>query len=163
MLEDAFLKAMTGKALHRFSDCKRVLRTTEIDVLSYLVAWRKKAHFCHANALSQSWFLSPEWGQIKNVKVALEAQGGQHKSMLSAQLCVTEVCTKMVLHSEITGKSDIPKLLRCMVNIDIFKELAGVISPALQYFQNLEQKYLGVWHQLTAGKKLASRLLVDRR
>ena len=52
-------------------------------------------------------------------------------------------------------------MVRCTVNIDMFNALVGVISPALQYFQNLEQKYLGVWHQLPAGKKLARRLLVD--
>ena len=66
VLEDGFIQAMNGKASHRFYDARKLLRSTELSVLNSLSSWRKRAHFCHANALSQQWFLSPEWRQLKN-------------------------------------------------------------------------------------------------
>ena len=56
-LEEAFLQCMTGKAKHRLRDAKVVLGSTEPEVVQFLAMWRKKAHFCHANALAQQWFL----------------------------------------------------------------------------------------------------------
>jgi hypothetical protein len=65
-LEDGFIQAMNGKAAHRFQDAKRLLRSTELDILTKLSSWRKRSHFCHANALCQQWFLTPEWRQLKH-------------------------------------------------------------------------------------------------
>ena len=162
VLEDAFVKSLTGKAAHRFYDCRKILRNTQMEVLSFLVGWRKKAHFCHANAMSQTWFLSAEWGKIKGLNFAIEQPSGQQASpQLSAQQCVAEVCAKMISQAEITVKSDIPRLGRCAVNSDVFKEVASVIEPALEYFAVLKQKNLAAWYIAPAGVKLARRLLVD--
>merc|ERR1712026_568347 len=70
---------MNGKAAHRFHDAKRLLRSTELDVLTKLSLWRKRSHFCHANALTQHWFLTPEWRQLKNCTLQSEIieQGSQ--------------------------------------------------------------------------------------
>ena len=61
LLNQAFRQRMTGKAKHRLSDAKVVLRSTEPEVVQFVAMWRKKAHFCHANTLAQQWFLSWEW------------------------------------------------------------------------------------------------------
>ena len=64
-LEEAFLQCMTGKAKHRLRDAKVVLRSTEPEVVQSLATWRKKSHFCHANALAQQWLLSSEWHGLR--------------------------------------------------------------------------------------------------
>ena len=61
LLNQAFRQCMTGKAKHRLSDAKVVLRSTKPEVVQFVAMWRKKAHFCHTNTLAQQWFLSWEW------------------------------------------------------------------------------------------------------
>ena len=63
LLNQAFRQCMTGKAKHRLSDAKvvlRLLRRTKPEVVQFVAMWRKKAHFCHASTLAQQWFLSWE-------------------------------------------------------------------------------------------------------
>ena len=89
-LEEAFLQRMTGKAKHRLRDAKVVLRSTEPEVVQFLAMWRKKAHFCHANALAQQWLLSSEWHGLRGVTLDLWSE----EKALTAQLAVAEVVTK---------------------------------------------------------------------
>ena len=56
---------MTGKAKHRLNGAKVVLRSTEPEVVQLLAAWRTRAHFCHANAIAQQWFLIGEWHGLR--------------------------------------------------------------------------------------------------
>eukprot|EP00974_Lingulodinium_polyedra_P065832 6367087-Lingulodinium_polyedra.AAC.1 len=58
---------MIGEAVRRFHDAKILLRSTELDVLTCLSGWRKRAHFFHANALSQQWFLTQSWRNLNNL------------------------------------------------------------------------------------------------
>ena len=187
-LEDGFIQAMNGKAAHRFHDAKRLLRSTELDVLTKLSLWRKRSHFCHANALSQHWFLTTEWRQLKNCMLqseiiehgsqkqqqSLEASLHQSSSSssppaleaslhqgLSLQQCCADIITKMLSQTEIVRKADVPKLGRSVVNADVFKEVTTVPLPALDYFNGLRQKHPQSWLMLPAGSKLARRLLVD--
>ncbi|MFM7979108.1 MAG: hypothetical protein ACKPKO_07305, partial [Candidatus Fonsibacter sp.] len=64
-LEEAFRQCITGEANRRLRDAKVVLRSTEPEVVQFLAMRRKKAHFCHANALAQQWFLSSEWHGLR--------------------------------------------------------------------------------------------------
>ena len=59
-IEEASAQRMTGKAKHRLKDARVILRVIEPQVIDFLASWRKKAHFCHANALAQIWFLTSE-------------------------------------------------------------------------------------------------------
>jgi len=61
MLNQAFRQCVAGKAKHRLSDAKVLLRSTKPEVVQVVAMWRKKAHFCHASTLAQQWFLSWEW------------------------------------------------------------------------------------------------------
>ena len=184
-LEDGFIQAMNGKAAHRFQDAKRLLRSTELDILTKLSSWRKRSHFCHANALSQQWFLTPEWRQLKHCTLrsdiiehgsqkpqqSLEASLRQSSSPpaleaslhqgLSLQQCCADIITKMLSQTEIVRKADVPKLGRSVVNTDVFKEVTMIPLPALDYFNGLRQKHPRSWLMLPAGSKLARRLLVD--
>lgn len=171
-LEEGFTQAMNGKAAHRLHDAKRVLRSTELGVLTSLSSWRKRAHFCHANALSQQWFISPEWRNLKNFTLRAEIiehgspkqqqapEASLHQS-LSLQQCCADIITKMLSQTEITRKADVPKLGRSLVNADVFKEVTTVPLPALEYFSGLRLKHPQSWLMLPAGSKLARRLLVD--
>ena len=67
----------------------------------------------------------------------------------------------MLSQTEITKKADVPKLGRCLVNGDLFKEVVTIPHPALEYFNGLREKFPQAWSQLPAGCKLARRLLVD--
>ena len=60
---------------------------------------------------------------------------------LTAQMAVAEVVTKTVGRCEIQSKGDIPKLTRCSINLEIFREIAGVISPGMQYFRKLQEMH----------------------
>ena len=171
-MEDGYIQAMNGKAAHRFYDAKRLLCCTELDVLTKLSSWRKRSHFCHANALSQQWFLTSEWRGLKNrtlwseiiehgsqkQKQSLEAS--LHQSLSLQHLCA-DIITKMLTQTEVTRKADVPKLGRSMVNTDVFKEVTMVPLAALDYFKGLRQKHSQSWLMLPAGSKLARRLLVD--
>ena len=171
-LDDGFIQAMNGKAAHRFLEAKSLLRSTEIAVLNSLCAWRKRSHFCHANALSQQWFLTPEWRQLKSCRLRSEIlehgsqkqpQAGEaslHQS-LSLQQCCADIIVKMLSQTEITRKADVPKLGRALVNADVFKEVTMVPLPALGYFDGLRKKNPLSWPMVPAGSKLARRLLVD--
>ena len=169
-LEEGFIEAMNGKAAHRFYDAKKLLRSTEPAVLTSLSMWRKRAHFCHANALSQQWFLTTEWRQLKNCTLRHEVidhafqkqapEASLHQS-LSLQQCCADIIIKMLSQTEITKKADIPKLGRSLVTADVFKEVVTIPIPAIEYFNGLRQKHPQSWSMLPAGSKLARRLLVD--
>ena len=132
-LDDGFIQAMNGKAAHRFYDAKRLLRSTELAVLNSLCAWRKRSHFCHANALSQQWFLTSEWRQLKSCTLRPEIleHGSQKQPQapeasldqsLSLQQCCADIIVKMLSQTEITRKAVVPKLGRTLVDVDVFKE-----------------------------------------
>ena len=54
-----------GFIAHRLRDAKVLLQSTETSVLVSLAQRRKQAHYLHANALPQVYFLSvPEWHQL---------------------------------------------------------------------------------------------------
>ena len=64
-LDTAFMALQQGKCAHRLKDAKFLLQSTETSVLVSLAQWRKQAHYLHANALPQVYFLSvPEWHQL---------------------------------------------------------------------------------------------------
>ena len=147
-LEEAFLECMTGKAKHRLKEAKVVLRSTEPEAVQFLAAWRKSAHFCHANALAQQWFLTGEWHGLRGVTLGPWCE----EKSLTAQMAVAEIVTKMLGRCEIQSKGDTPKLARCSVNLDIFRETAGVITPGLQYFQRLQETHQAAWWKVGGAK-----------
>ena len=89
-MKEAFRQCMAGKANRRLKDAKVVLRNTEPEVVHFLAMWRKKAHFCHANALAQQWFLSSEWHGLRG----LTLDNWPEEKALTAQMAVAEVVPK---------------------------------------------------------------------
>ena len=64
-LDAGFMALQQGKCAHRLRDAKVLLQSTETSVLVSLAQRRKQAHYLHANALPQVYFLSvPEWHQL---------------------------------------------------------------------------------------------------
>ena len=172
LLDEGFIAAMRGKNTHRFVDAKKLLRNTEMSVLRGLAEWRKGAHFCHANGLSQQWFLSPEWGKLKSHALRpdmleysssrqLTAPDVSQQRSLSLQQCCADIITKLLQQSEITKKADVPKLGRAWVNADVFKEVVETPIPAIEYFDGLRQKHPLAWARVPPGAKLVKRLLID--
>ena len=53
--------------------------------------------------------------------------------MLSAQMAVAEIITNTLARCEIQSQGATPKLGRCSFNVDTFREIAGVVSPGVQY------------------------------
>ena len=68
---------------------------------------------------------------------------------------------RMLSQTEIIKKSDVPRLGRALVNMDISKEVSMIPHPALDYFRGLSQKHPRAWSMMSAGPKLARRLVVD--
>ena len=87
--------------------------------------------------IAQQWFLTGEWHGLRGVALGPWCE----EKSLTAQMAVAEIVTKMLGRCEIQSKGDTPKLVRCSVNLDIFRETAGVIKPGLQYFQRLQETH----------------------
>ena len=79
IIDAAFLQQVPGKGAHKLKECKHLLRVTDPGVLMDFIAWRKKAHFVHANAFAQYYLLSEEW-------VAIQGQGPRPAKTLSTCL-----------------------------------------------------------------------------
>ena len=56
--------------------------------MNSLCSWRKRSHFCHANALSQQWFLTPEAAASSGGIVAPElvSDGAEAPAATAVQL-----------------------------------------------------------------------------
>lgn len=80
---------------------------------------------------------------------------------MTAQMAVAEVVTRTLTRSEIQSKGDTPKLGRCSLNLEAFREMSGVIRPAMQYFRKLQMEHQPAWLKVGGAKKLARRLIVD--
>ena len=113
--------------------------------------------FCHANALAQQWFMTEEWQELRGVNM----DSGSEEKSLTAQMAVAEIVTKMLGRCEIQSKGDTPKLVRCSVNLDIFRETVGVITPGLQYFSEVAGDAPGglveSWWGQKTGTQIAHR------
>ena len=127
-----FTKGMTGKAKHRMRKARVILRVTEPQVIHFLASWRKKAHFCHANALAQLWFLTVEWQGLRGIML-----DSWSEEKLSAQMAVAEIITKTRARCEIYPKSDTPNLGCCILIFDFFREIVGVVRLGVQYVQTV--------------------------
>ena len=122
----------------------------------FLASWRKKAHFCHANALAQQWFLTTEWHGLGSVMLNTWSE-----KPITAQVAVTDAVTKALSQCEINSKGDTPKLTRCSITLDVFREMAGIIRPGVEYFNKLQAKYQVRWWKVGGAKKLGRRVLID--
>jgi len=80
---------------------------------------------------------------------------------LTAQMAVAEIVTKTFERCEIMSKGDTPKLMRCSLNMEIFREIVGVLKPGMQYFRRLQETHQAAWWNVGGAKKLARRLLID--
>ena len=61
-LDEAFGRFLEGKAVHRLQTAKTLLAATDPGVIAEVAKWRKGAHYLHANALAQNYFVSTdEW------------------------------------------------------------------------------------------------------
>ena len=85
--------------------------------------------------------------------------------LLSAQMTVAEIITKSPARCEIHPKSDTPKLGRCSLNLQTFREIVGVIRSGVQYFQKLQAEHQLAWFKVgwvrnqLAGCSLTGRLV----
>ena len=132
-LDDAFLSHMQGSNKHRFGDAMRFLRRTDMAALVRLVQWRKKAHYLHANAMSQYYFACPEWSALQGKQLLFETP-------MLAQVVVLNQALKKVSASQITLK-DTPKLVRSEISMDLWLLLCKVRGSRIHGFQTPN-----VWH-----------------
>ena len=47
-----------------------------------------------------------------------------------------------------------------MMNLEIFREIVGVIIPGTQYIRRLQETHQAAWWKVGGGKELARRLLI---
>jgi hypothetical protein len=73
-------------------------------------------------------------------------------------MAVAEVVTKAFGRCEIQSKGDTPKLMRCSMNLEIFREIAGVISPGMQYFRKLQEMHQAAWWKVGGAKKTGTQI-----
>ena len=86
-MDEAFGKFLQGKASHRLAAAKALLCSTEPSVIAELAKWRKGAHYLHANALAQAYFVSTEeWGALRGKPVVLEKTKYSLQSVVAKQL-----------------------------------------------------------------------------
>ena len=135
---------MTGKARHRLKDARVILRVTEPQVIYCLASRRKTAHFCHAHALAQQWFLTAEWQGLRGIML----DSWSEEKSLSAQMAVAEIITTTLARCEIQPQGATPKLGRCSLNVDTFREIIGVVSPGVQYSQQLQAELQPAWFKV---------------
>ena len=155
-LDDAFGKLLQGKGYHRLQAAKTLLCATEPAVIADLAKWRKAAHYLHANALAQNYFLSlEEWGALRGKLAVIE------KTTYSLQSIVAKQLVKLIQDMEIVSTGDVPKLKRTTMNITLFKELCSSVLNATKYKARLQQQYVGVWDEVGSAEKLFKRLIVS--
>ena len=94
---------MRGKSKHRLREASVILLVTEPQVIHFLASWRKKAHFCHANALAQQWLLTVEWQGLRGIML-----DSWSEENLSAQMAAAEIIAITLARSETQSKSDTP-------------------------------------------------------
>ena len=110
-LDEAFLKLLPGRAHNRLLSAKAMLSSTEPAVIAVLARWRKFSHYCHANVLAQSYFVSTEeWGALRGKSVMLE------RTKHSLQLLVAQQLMKSIQDVEIVDKDEIPRLRSTATN-----------------------------------------------
>jgi hypothetical protein len=76
-----------------------------------------------------------------------------YEEKLSAQKADAEIRTQTLARYEIYSKSDTPKLGRCSLNLETFREIVGVVRPGVQYFEKLQAE-----HQKSVGLRLGSQV-----
>ena len=114
----------------------------------------EKSRFCHANALAQQWFLTTEWQGLRGVTLS----GWSEEKGLTAQMAVAGMVTKALSRCEIQAKGDTPKLGRCSINLEVFREMAGTVCPAMQYFDRLQMLYQQAWWAVPEAKKVGTQV-----
>ena len=154
-LDAGFMALQQGKCAHRLRDAKVLLQSTETSVLVSLAQWRKQAHYLHANALPQFYFLTvPDWHQMRGKTAVVE--GEEHKLQ---QLVATQVM-RLVSEGEIINTGEVPKLRKSPTTIHVFKELCQVVLNGAKYKQTLEGRFCSVWSAVPAAERFFKRLLV---
>ena len=82
------------------------------------------------------------------------------EKMLSAQMAVAEIITTTLARCEIQPQGATPKLGRCSLNVDTFREIIGVVSPGVQYSQQLQAEHQPAWFKVGGANKFARRLRI---
>ena len=113
----------------------------------------EKAHFCHANALAQQWFLTAEWQGLRGVKLDALTEARS----VTAHMAVADAVTKALSQCEIQSKGSMPKLTRCTITLEVFREMAGIIRPGLAYFQKLQAQCQVAWWKIGGAKNLGRK------
>ena len=121
-----------------------------------LASWRQKARFCHANALAQQLFLTVAWQGLWGIMLESWSE-----EKLSAQMAAAEITTTTLARCKIHSKTTPPKLGRCSLNLETFREIVGVVRPGVQYAQTLQVEQHLAWLKVGGARKLARRLLID--
>ena len=155
-LDEAFSKFLQGKSIHRLTSAKTLLSSTEPSVIAELAKWRKGAHYLHANALAQAYFVSTEeWSALRGKPVVVE------KTTYSLQSIVAKQLMRLISDVEIINTGEVPKLKKQGMNQNMFKDLCSSVLNAVKYRAALHAQYVGVWDEVGSAEKLFKRLIIS--
>ena len=155
-LDEAFGQYLQGKSSHRLAAAKTLLSSTEPSVIAELAKWRKGAHYLHANALAQAYFVSTEeWSALHGKQVVLE------KTTYALQSIVAKQLMKSIHDVEIINTGEVPRLRRGATNLAMFKDLCSSVLHAVKHKAALHAQYVGVWDEVGSAEKLFKRLIIS--
>ena len=154
-LDIAFAGLMRGKSSCRLQDCKRALKTSEIEVLRFISDWRRTSHFVFANAFAQYYILTEEWQSVKGLRIQVGDES------MSVQYAIAQHATKLIAQSEVVWKTEVPKIRRQRLNGALFKSMCEIVRPSILYFEGVATKYAAVWQQVPTAGRLLKRMCLD--
>ena len=134
---------------------KALLKSSDLVALQSLAAWRKVAHFVHANSFAQYFLLCEEWTSLLGLSFTI--QNATHV----AQRNVAKQCQDLIARGDVDWNREVPKMRRNPLTMTIFRELCAVQMPGSTFFEMIKAKYGAVWSQVPSIEKIQKRLLVE--
>eukprot|EP00974_Lingulodinium_polyedra_P012774 1237996-Lingulodinium_polyedra.AAC.1 len=128
LVEGMFAANFKGKAIHRMTDAKRMLKNSEPAVLENLCAWRKKVSFVHANAFPQAYVLCDAWAGLKGNLLLCSPQ-------VSSQQAVLQQAQRLVEQAQINWDAEVPKITRVDLTLAIFRKMCQSIHLCNDYYK----------------------------
>ena len=133
---------MTCKSKHCLREAIIILRVTEPQVILFLASWRKAVVSDSGVARDTRDHV----GRLVCGEVASSDGIGRYHNENSGQ-------------ERKHSNNDTPRLGRCALNVETFREIVGVVRPGVQYVQKLQAEHQLAWLKVGGARHLARRLL----